>query len=139
MASQHRPFNRACPPCREWGGSTAPLAVLLGFSSRICCWGWYFVTGSIPRKVGMWVSDPWCMASSKARDSPSFLEWSHVCHGEQSCSSRIPGQALAQGGMSLRDVLRAWSPPAPQSLLAEPARHRLKEKMVQNPVGFWWE
>lgn len=42
-----------------------------------------------------------------------------------------------------RDVpegfFRAWSLSAPQSLPAEPAQHRLKEKMVQNPVGFWWE
>lgn len=69
--------------------------------------------------VGLW----WLwVSSSKARDFPSFLEWSHICHGEQSCSSRTPGQSPAQGGMSLRDISRPGPhlplSPSLQSLLS---------------------
>lgn len=100
--------------------------------------------GSIPGTVGTRVSDPWCVASSETSDSQSFLEWSFVCPGEQSCSV-----AVSQGRSSPRErrPRGTSSEPGPRLLLGpvqsfpavKAVQYRLKEKMVQNPVGFWWE
>lgn len=79
-----------------------------------------------------------CTASSNSRDSPSFLEWSLFVRESRAAPVVSQGRPLLKEGCP-RDVLRAWFPSVPRSLPAGPAQHRLKEKMVQNPVGFWWE
>lgn len=67
-----------------------------------------------------------------------------VCHGEQSCSMAVsqgrslPGERCPQG-MSSEPGPRLLLGPLQSFPAAKAVQYQLKEKMVQNPVGFWWE
>lgn len=139
---QGAPERRWLQPSLQGTGKRSPPGCLLGFPSRVRCWMWGFVTGSIPGTVGMRVPDPWCLASSETSDSHSF--WSDPLFVTESRAAPWPcPRAHPHPGS---DILEGC-PPSPVPLCslepcspcAKAGQSWLKEKMVQTPVGFWWE
>jgi len=90
----------------------------------------------------MLVSDPWCVASSDQRLPllPGVvLRWSWRA---ELLPGHVLGQVLARGqrprGTSFDPGPCLLLGAAQSFPVAKAAQHRLKEKTVQNPVGFWW-